>query len=146
MEKVSQPVIYNFHNFMKEPTNALVYRGIRCLFREVRGLSQNVMKDIAVDIGEPDIPARVAVGEVLVIDTELVEDRGPEVEKGGGPVDDFVTVVIGRAVDGAAFDTAAGEPDRKAVGIVVASVATLGKGGAPEFPGEDDERFVEEAT
>jgi excisionase family DNA binding protein len=38
------------------------------------GLGQDALYDLAVDIGEPEVPAGVAEGQLLVVESEQVED------------------------------------------------------------------------
>ena len=55
--------------------------------------------------------------------------------------------VVGRSVDVAAFDAAAGEPHGEGVRVVIAAIsAALGHGGATEFAAEDDEGVFEHAA
>ena len=107
---------------------------------------EDVVEDVAVDIGEANVAAGVAVGEELVVDAELVEDSGPEVVDGGDLVDGMVAVFVGGAADAASADAASGQPEGETEGVVVASVGALGEGGSSEFAGEDDEGLVEEAA
>lgn len=97
-------------------------------------------------IGEPQVAAAEAVGELFVVEAHEVEDGGPEVIDGADVFGGVVAELIGGAVDVAAFDAATGHPDGKAVGIVVAAVGALGEGRATEFAGPDDERAVEQAA
>ena len=53
---------------------------------------------------------------------------------------------VGRAVDDAPLDPAAGHPDGEAEDVVVAPVRPLRAGGAAELGGEDHERLVEQAA
>src|SRR5437868_13614483 len=101
---------------------------------------------MAVYIRQAEVAAAVAVGELFVVDARLVEDSGPEVVDGADLVYGVVAEVVGGAVDRAAFDAAACQPDTEAVGVVVAAVGALGERGATELPGPDDQRFVEEAS
>ena len=55
-------------------------------------------------------------------------------------LDGVVAEFVGRAVDRAALDAAAGQPDAEAVGIVIAAVAALRERRAAELAGEDDQR------
>ena len=53
---------------------------------------------------------------------------------------------VGAAVDGAAFDAAAGHPDAEAVRMMIAPVAALRAWRATELGGEENERVVEHAS
>ena len=105
---------------------------------------------MAVDIGEPEVAALVAVGEPLVLDAHEVHERGVEVVHMHRLVDDVVAVVVGFSVGDAGLRAAAGEPHGEATRMVVAAVIVLCKdalavGGAAEFSAPDDERVVEHA-
>ena len=104
------------------------------------------MDDFAVDVGQAHVAAAEAVGESLVIDAQEVQDRGVEVVDLDLVLDGVVAVVVGGAVDGAAFDPAAGQPDGEAVGVVVAAVGSLRHRGAAEFAAPDDQGRVEQAA
>src|SRR5262245_47819252 len=75
-----------------------------------------------------------------------MEHGGVEVVDGDFAIDDFVAVFIGGAIDSAAFDATAGQPDRKAKRIMVASIAPLGKGCAAEFTGPHDQSVFEQTS
>ena len=62
-----------------------------------------------------------------------------------GVLDGVVAELVGRAVGDARLDAAAGQPDRKAVDVVVAAVA-LGHRRAAEFAAPDHQRVVEHAA
>src|SRR6185436_12775032 len=54
--------------------------------------------------------------------------------------------LVGRAVDDAPLDAAAGQPRAEAEGMVVPAVGALGPGGAAELGAPDDQRLVEQAA
>ena len=58
-----------------------------------------------------------------------------------------VSKFIGRSVNGASFNTSAGEEDGESFYVMIASVArvALAHGGATEFASPDNERFIEHA-
>jgi hypothetical protein len=86
-----------------------------------------------------------AEGEELVVEAEQVEQGGVEIMDGNRVAGDAVTEFIGFTVNGAAFDAAAGEEDRKCLDVVIAAVA-LGHRGAAEFAAPDDEGVFEHAA
>ena len=99
-----------------------------------------------VDVREPLVAAVVGEGEAVEVEAEQVEDRGVEVGDVAAVGDGVVAEVVGRAVGLAALDSAAGEPDGEAVGVVVAAVLALGAGGPAELAAPDDQRLVEQAA
>ena len=50
-------------------------------------------------VGQAEIAARIAVGQLFVVEAEQVEDRGVEVVDGHAAIDGLEAEVIGRAVD-----------------------------------------------
>lgn len=85
------------------------------------------MDDIAVDVGEAEVPSLEAEGEFFVVDAECVEDGGVEVVDMDGVFDNVVAEVIGLAVDDAGLDAAACHPDGEASGVVVSAVVGFGE-------------------
>jgi hypothetical protein len=82
--------------------------------------------DSAVDIGEAKVAAGVTVSEFFVIEAEEPQDRGVEIVNVNLVLNRSETKFVGRAVDVATFDAAAGEPGGEAVMIVVATVNFAG--------------------
>ena len=115
-------------------------------------LGEDFVDDVALDVGEAEVAAGVAVGEFFVIETEEMEDGGVEVVDVDAVLGGLESEVVGGAVDVAAFDAPACQPHGESVVIVVATVdfaavASWGghfdDGGASEFAAPDDEGFVE---
>src|SRR4051794_7926265 len=91
-----------------------------CHRRILRSRSrQDVSDDLAVDVGQAEVAARVAEGQLLVVEAEQVQDRGMEVVHAHQGLHGLEPEVIGRAVDRAALDAAPGEPDGEPVVVVV---------------------------
>ena len=65
-----------------------------------RQLGQQVVDDLPVHIGQPEIAAGVAVGQLLVIDAQDVQQRGVQVVDGDAVFDgaeaEFVGCAVGR--------------------------------------------------
>jgi len=78
------------------------------------------------------------------IEAELVQEGGVEVVNGRHLLNGLVAELIGGAVAVRFLDAGAGQPDREPLGIVVAALRSLLKGGhAAELRGPHDERIVE---
>ena len=77
-------------------------------------------------VGQPEVAAGVAVGELLVVEAEEVQDRGVQVVDVDLLLDRLEAEFVGGAVDVAAAHAAAGQPHREAVVIVVAAVDLAG--------------------
>ena len=99
---------------------------------------------MAVDVGEAIVAAAVAVGQFLVIDTEQVEHRGPEVVDRVDVFDGVIAELIGGAVDRARLHAAAGQPHAEPVRVVVATVGSLRERRPPKLTGPDHERRVKQ--
>src|SRR5262245_4672415 len=112
-------------------------------------LSQKLLDDVGrLDAGESLVEAKMPDGELLVIETEQVEDRGVPVVKVDGVFDDVIREVVSLAVDHAAFDSAAAHPDGEAPRMMVATIVFFGQAAlrvdrAAEFAAPDDQRFVQ---
>ena len=59
------------------------------------------MHHLAVDVGQAEVAAGVAVGELGVVEAEQVQDRGVQVVDVDLVLDGVVAVVVGLAVDDA---------------------------------------------
>ncbi len=105
-------------------------RGARWLLFKQRLTSPTSRQDLvdhaAAEVGEAVVAAVVAVGEFFVIEAEEVEEGGVEVIHVDFVFDGFVAELIGGAVVDAGFDAAAGHPNGKTFGIVIAADAALG--------------------
>ena len=104
-------------------------------------------------IGQAEVAASVAVGQLLVIKAEQVEHRGVEVMDGDFVLDGGETEFVGRAVDLASLHAAARQPAGEAVVIVIAAVDLAGVGSRSgkldgrspsKFAAPQDERFIEQ--
>ncbi len=97
----------------------------------------------AVHVGQPHVAAAKAVREPLVVHAQEMKHGGVQVVNLDLVLDGMVAVVVGGAVDGASLDPAARQPDREAVGVVIAAVAALGHGRPAELAAPDDQRRLE---
>ena len=114
-------------------------------------LRQQRLHNFAVDVGEAEVAALVAVGELRVLDAHEVQDRRVEVVHMHGVADDVVAVVVRLAVRGAFSHAGTGEEDAEAARVMVASVVGLGEralrvDGAAKFAAPNDERVIEQAA
>ena len=118
-------------------------------------LCNQVVNDASMNVGQAEVAAGVAVGELLVVEAEQVQDRGVQVVDVDRVLDGLEAELVGRAVDVAALDAAAGQPHREAVVVVVAAVDLAGVGArvrqldrrrAAELAAPDHQRVVEQAA
>ncbi len=115
-------------------------------------LCQDSLHHLAVDVGEAVVAALEAVGELLVVEAEEVEDGGLEVVDVDGVLGRTESEFVAFAVHLAALHATAGQEHRIAVGEVVAAEdlatggAALAEGGTAEFAAPDHEGVLEEST
>lgn len=86
--------------------------------------------------------------ELLVIEAQLMKDRGVQVADVDGIVDGVKAQIIGAAIGDSGLHPAAGHPHCKCVGMVIAAIvpATLDHRSASKFAAPDDQSFVQHAT
>ena len=99
------------------------------------------MNHVAVDIGEPEVAARVAVGETFVIESQDVQDCCVQIVEVDFVLDGVVAVVVGRTVAESRLDARARHPHGERLGIVVAPVGTLSCRRAAELSAPQDQRI-----
>ena len=73
-------------------------------------------------VGQTKIAAGVTVGQLLVVETQQMQDRRVQVVNVDSAFDGVPTKLISRPMNVARFDTAAGEAHREAVVIVIATI------------------------
>lgn len=109
-------------------------------------LSDDVLPDAAVDVGEAKVAAAVLEGELFVVNTHEVEHGGPELVDIGNFFDGVVAELVGGSKDVASLGSTAGHPEAEALWVVVAAdvfgKTRLGEGVASKLPGKDDEGFI----
>src|SRR5262245_14116150 len=118
-------------------------------------LGNQLVNHLAVDIGEAEVAAGVAIGEALVVEAHELQDGGVQVVNVDGVFGRAEAEFIGRTISLPAFDTAAGQPDGEAPVVMVAAVDFTGvgaslrqfdRGRAAEFAAPDDQRLFEQAN
>ena len=88
-------------------------------------------------------------GQPFIVDTQLVQHGCMQVTDGHRILQNVVAEVVRLAVRYSPLDATAGQPDRKAAGMVIAAVVValqlpLAVDRATEFTGEDHHRVVEQ--
>src|SRR3954452_16990024 len=122
------------------------------LHRPSRHSRQDFMNYVTVHIRKAKVAARVTVRQLLVVETQQVQEGGVQVVDVDGILHGTEAELVGGAVDLSALDAAAGHPDREAVRVVIASVdlpalrIQLDRGRAPELATPENQRLVEEAA
>ena len=102
-------------------------QGVHCCSCESRqfDLRQNVMQHVAVYVGQPHVSTTVTVGEVLVVDAQLMQDRCPQIVHRTLVFDGVVPEFVSGAISRAALDSTTGQPAAETERVVIASIAAL---------------------
>ena len=87
-------------------------------------LAQDRLDHVAVDVGQPEVAAGVAIDQPGVVDSHQVQDRGVVVVNVHGVFDDVHAEFVGLAVGTAALDAAAGEQGGERLGVMVAALGS----------------------
>ena len=101
-------------------------------------LGQNFPHKVPRHIGKPHIPAIMAIGELLVVEAEQMEESSVEVVDGLFVFNGPVAEVVRGPDDRPRLSHPAGKPDRKSEGVVVPAVHALRDGHPSELsvPGD----------
>ena len=84
-------------------------------------LSENVIDNLAVHVGQPKSTALVPERQSLMIDTHQVQNRGVQIVDVDGIFYNVVAVGVSLAVSRPAFYSTAGHPDRKTSRMMIAT-------------------------
>src|SRR3954462_4707420 len=121
--------------------------------RSMRGSGDDVVDHGTGHVGEAEIAAAVAIGQLRVIDAEQVEDRRVEIVNVHRLVDRLEAEVVGGAVTHPPLDPAPAQPHREAERVVIPPVLGLPRAAADfhhrrpsELGPAHDERVLEEAA
>src|SRR6266568_90603 len=136
-------------DFISAP--ARVKPGFRILFWWLR---QHVLHDFSAHIGQPKIPARVAVSEFLVVEAQQVQHGRVQVMDMDEVLGRAIAELVSGAVNVSAFYSPAGQPDGESIMIVIAPFAfargarrgNFDSRGAAEFTTADYQRFSEQSA
>src|SRR5690348_6180544 len=103
---------------------------------------------MAADVSKSKTPSLKFVSEFRVVHSQTAQNRGVQVMDIHWVLDDVVAVVVGFAVSLAAFDSAAGHPNREAARMMIAPIVRFGKrplriDGSAEFAAPDHQRVFQ---
>ena len=104
---------------------------------------------MSVHIGEPELSALVAVGQLGVIDPGEVENGRLHVMHVDGILGDVPSLFVRCTIGGSRFHSSAGHPRGEGAAKVIApriglSGSALTERSGAEFAGEDDERIFQQ--
>ena len=116
-----------------------------------RGLRENAFNDLAVDVGEAEIPSLESVGELQVIESELMQNGGMEVVNVDLVLHGEESEVIRFPVNDPWLNAAARHPDGVAVRVVVPSdlvgfEGALHHGCPSKFAAPNDQGFIQQSA
>src|SRR5207302_9701157 len=98
-------------------------------------LDDDVFDNFAADVGEAKIAAGVAIGKLVVIEAKQVKHRRVQVVNVDRVFFGAETKFIDRAVNRAAFKTAARQPHGESIMVMIASFAFAGRAGRGNLDG-----------
>ena len=86
------------------------------------GLTENVMNDFAVHIGQAKVASLITISQLLMINSEQMKNGGLQVMHVDGVLHDVHAVVIGLTIAKPGLHPASGQPVGKAIGVMIAPV------------------------
>src|SRR6266511_3748689 len=108
--------------------------------------SNDLFDHSAFDEREPLIPAQMWIGQLTLVEAELVEDGRVEVAEVDGSLDGAQANGVGGAQHLAAFDSSARQPHAEAEIVVVAALAGFRLGRTAKFTAPQHQRAVEQSA
>ena len=125
----------------------LPYASMEALSRREFFSCDERFNDLAMDVGETEIATIVAVGKLLMIETQESENRGVEIVNMDFVFDCRSPELVGRAVNCSAANGATGKHGGESFRVVIATgvvvPVAVTDGFASEFTTPNDERAVE---
>lgn len=85
------------------------------------------MSDVSMNVSEAEVSSLERVNQSFVVNSHQMQDRRIEVVDFHSIFDHVHTVIVGPAILDAAFDSATGHPDGKAVTMMVSTIVLLRK-------------------
>ena len=101
------------------------------------------MNDVTMHVGETHPTSSVLADQSFMIDPEQMKHRRMKIMDLERSIDRAIAELIRGAEGHAAPDTTTRHPDGIAMGVVIATVGSLGERRAAEFTGPDDQGLVE---
>ena len=98
--------------------------------------------ELAVNIGQAEVAARVSIREPLVVEPEQMKDRGVQVVDVNLVVDGEIAVVVGLAVGEPRLHSSTRQPHGVTVRVVVASVGSFAGRRSAELATPHHECFI----
>lgn len=112
----------------------------------MRGLCQNFPHDIARDIRQAKIASCIAKRQLLVIESQKMQESCVEIVDVDFLVGEIKPILIGDAIAEARSHAGAGQPHGERMRVMIASVASLLGGRASKFAAPPYKRLFEQAA
>jgi len=109
-------------------------------------LGQERSDDLAVDVGESEISARMTIRQSFVVEAEQMQNGRMQIMDANPVLDRSESKVIGRSVGLASTDATASQPHREAIVVVISACPAFRNWRATEFTSPDNERFLKQAA
>ena len=93
------------------------------------GLTENVMNDFAVHVGQSKVASLITVGQLLMINSEQMKNGGLQVMHVDGVLHDVHAIVIGLSIAEPGLYSATGQPVSEAIRVMITPVT-----GTRQFP------------
>ena len=107
-----------------------------------RMLRQDVVDDVAVDIGQPEVAAAVAISQTLVVESDQVQNRGVQVMDVDLVLGDVKAELVGGTISCSRLHPSSGQPHRKGVRMMIPA-SSLSGWCAAKLATPNDECFIE---
>jgi len=126
--------------------------GIRLKFVPTHGLRNQLLHDIAVDVGEAKVSALKSIGQPGVVETKYMKDRGVQIVDVDWIFNDSPAYIVSRTNHLPAFDSPTCHPHAECVRVMIASGDATAAGSvfaewrAAEFRSPDDKRLNQQAS
>src|SRR6476620_10441653 len=93
-----------------------------------KSLDQQVVYDLAFDVGKTKVAALKSIGQFRVIEAEQMQERGVEIVDVDFVFDHMETELVGFSERESGFETAAGHPHRESLRVMVTAEFAAGVG------------------
>lgn len=111
-------------------------------------LSEDLIDEPSVHIGEPKVSALEPIGQSLMIDSKQMEHCCVKVMDMNEPLGHSKAEFIGRPVDLAGLNTSASDPHGERIDMVVSAggLTRFTHGRSTEFPSPDHQRLLKQSS
>ena len=109
-----------------------------------RNSGDNLADHPAFHVGQSKVAAGVSVGELFVVESQCRQNGGVQVCDLNEVLDGFVSVVITATVSDSRLDAAPSHPQCECVGVVIATVLTLGVRRATKLASPHHQRVLQQ--